>query len=1227
LPPRAQVLLSEGPSNVDGVLHLHRSERADLLLASLAGLLSKPLGDPMAREVVAVPTRGVERWLAQSLSHHLGATASGDDGVSANIDWPFPGALVYMATAAACGIATGDQWRTSTDNDPWSPGRLVWPLVQIVDESLDEDFLSPLASHLRAACGAGEGEAPRRFAAVRHIADLFDSYSVHRPEMVLSWLEDELGHPIAPPMRDTGPEALDKGAANSGAWGARQQDIAWQAELFRRARQRLGVPCLAERLTAAPGILAGHPELLPLPERLSVFGLTRLPESHLSVLRAIAANRDVHLFLLHPSGALWDKVAAELSSGRMSLHPLPSREEDGTARLPRNPLLRNWARDAREMQLVLASQGAGSGEHLPVEAHTSPQGASAAKASLLRLLQDDIRADRDPPGPALADQDDLRPVLSEDDKSLQVHACHGRARQVEVVREAVLHLLAEDPSLEPRDVIVMCPDIELFAPLVTATFGPPGWAADADASGARGPLLRARLADRSLRQTNPLLAVAARLLELTASRLSAPDVFDFASAEPVRRRFELKEEELARVEEWISETGTRWGFDAEHRQGWKLGSLGQLATWRSGLDRLLLGVAMAGSPEPFGGLLALEDVPSTDIDLAGRFAEFLERLHEALVMLSAPQSVRSWAEALVRGTESLACADESWQHDELQRVLDDVAALAEPPSEGWPQPPNAGATGQTRGAGPAPLLDLAEVTYLLADRLRGRPTRANFRTGDVTICTLVPMRSVPHRVVCLLGLDGAVFPRRAALDGDDLLLASPRVGDRDGPSEDRQLLLDALLAAKDHLVVTYEGRDQRQNLPVPPAVPVAELLDVVDRTVRHPNPAKRAREMVLVEHPLQAFDPRNYTPGALRPNRPWRFDKLNLDGALAIAGERRHKRPFLDGPLSWQRTDPLQLRSLKQFLDSPVREFLKERLGIFISANQVALSDRLPLQLDALGAWALGDRLLRSVLAGKSLDEAVEAENGRGLLPPGALGEEALEQARGEVSSLLCAAQGFPEFSEPATSVDVNVVLPDGLALVGTVPDVHGRAIVVCTYSKLRAKNRLQAWLHLLALSAAHPDLAPRAVTIARSRSSRASTATQVIGPLGCNEAVLRQRAMEDLSVLVDLYDRGMCEPLPLYCETSAAWALARRCDEDARARAAKAWGPSYGGQLDEASAPEHLTVLGKIVSFDELLRELPAPTEDGPGWPTEERTRFGRLAVRLWAPLLDEERLDDPAV
>ena len=491
------------------------------------------------------------------------------------------------------------------------------------------------------------------------------------------------------------------------------------------------------------------------------------------------------------------------------------------------------------MQLVL-----GTHEHV---AHHHP--IATREDTLLARIQADVRADRRP---------EPRP-LDPQDRSIQIHSCHGRARQVEILRDAILHLLAEDDTLQPRDVIVMCPDIEAFAPLIQATFGA-GEVVDDDEfeplpEELRPTDLRVRLADRSLRQTNPVLGVVAQLIDLAGRRLTASDVLDLADREPVRRRFRFEDEDLARIRDWVADSGIRWGLDAEHRAPYKLDDMAA-GTWRSGLDRVLVGVTMTEEGHRlFEGVLPVDDVESLAIDLAGRMAELVDRLQAAVDAFGTAKPVAEWAEALATAADALTATSQrdAWQRAQLERILGDVVS-------------EAGASDVA--------LTLLEVRALLAERLQGRPTRANFRTGHLTICTLVPMRSVPHRVVCLLGLDDEAFPRKAPRDGDDIMLADPHVGERDPRPEDRQMLLDALMAASDRLIVTYAGNDVRTNTPRPPAVPVGELLDIIERTA--------PGAQVVVRHPLQPFDPRNFKPGTLGGDGAWSFNRVTLDGARAM---------------------------------------------------------------------------------------------------------------------------------------------------------------------------------------------------------------------------------------------------------------------------------------------------------------------------------------------------------
>jgi exodeoxyribonuclease V gamma subunit len=1131
------------------VLHVHRSERADALVAMLRDVVAEPLGDPMAAEVVSVPTRGIERWLTQRLSAHLGATPGRHDGICANIDFPFPGSLVNGALALAAG--------TEPDSDPWLPQRAVWPLLEVVETHFDEPWLAPLAQHIRNSETVRES---KRFSSIRHVADLFDRYAVHRPEMVRDWAE--------------GSAAEDEAEAF------------WQGELWRRLRARIGQPSPAERLVDACQRLRDEPELLALPPRLSLFGLTRLPASYLDVLEAMGAGREVHLFLLHPSPALWERL--EPVVGPTSRYLL--RSEDPTAGAARHPLLQSWGRDAREMQLVLGS-AVPHGEGLTDAPH--PQ-----EPTLLQQMQDDIRADRPPAGSAGGDVD-RRPLLAAHDDSIRVHSCHGRGRQVEVLRDAVLHLLEDDPTLEPRDIIVMCPDIETFAPLIQATFGGRGLEGE---STDPERTLEIRLADRALRQTNPVMGVLAEVLELSSARMTATEVLDLAGRDPVRRRFRFSDDDLYRLEEWVNGAFVRWGFDAVHRSSFQLEGLAA-NTWQAGLDRILLGVTMAEEQQRlFGATLPLDDVDSGDIDLAGRVAEFLERLQKGLDSLVGFRSMKEWAATLAELSDSLVATTpaDAWQRAQLTALLDELVGEA-----------------TEDGVASAVVLSCDDIRSLLSDRLKGRPTRANFRTGHLTVCTLVPMRSIPHRVVCLLGLDDGSFPRHIERDGDDLTARNQRVGDRDARSEDRQLLLDALLAARDHLVVTYSGRDERSNLRRPPAVPVGELLDVVEHTVR--TATGRVRDTVVFEHPLQPFDKRNFERDELVPDGPWSFDALHLAGARAALAPRHDAPPFLGRPLEPAAAAPVGLDQLERFLRHPVRAFLRERLDIRVGDRTRDFEDAIPIDLDGLERWQIAERVLQELLGGADLTACLDAERARGALPPGQLADAELNRMAAPLAELVAAGQ----HAVSPVSLDAHVDLPDGRSVVGTVPGVRGDVVHTVTYSRLGPAHRLFAWVRLLALSATWPERSFSARTVGRSQRRGATIAIADIGPLGSDAPSRKAAAEAQLAALVEVFERGMCEPLPLYARSSAAWAGAVAEGRDPERAAATQWASAYDFPKEDKEA-EHTLVLGGVLPFRAVLELAGVPRADEVAWDPSGSTRFGAYAHRLWDALLAHEQVVD---
>lgn len=1095
-------------------------------------LLASPLPDPFAQEVVVVPEQGIERWLAQRLSHRLGTGEGGQDGVCAGVTFLRPQSLVTMLTGRE-------------DDDPWLPQHLVWPLLEVIDASLGQPWCAALSRHLgHGTPDPDDIRAGRRYSVALRLARLFHRYGQSRPTMLSDWRE---------------------GRESDGAGGDLDPDLLWQAELWRRVVATIDAPPPDVRHVETLARLRGlsGQDSLALPERLSLFGHTRLAVTEVELLDALSLSRDVHLWLPQPSPDLWQRLAPVAAEG------VVARSQDRTSALVRHPLLASLGRDSRELARVLGPVRGSAVDGL------TPQGAAQEPRSVLQWLQADLRDDHVPSRDERAARE-VRP----DDRSVQVHACHGPARQVEVLREVLVGLLQDDPTLEPRDVLIMCPDVETYAPLIGAAFGLGDHGTDAEGVDTHpAHRLRVRLADRSLRATNPLLDVAARLVALAGGRLTASEVLDLAAGEAVRRRFRLDDEDLATMTRWVGDSGIRWGYDQEHRAPFAM-EVEHQGTWRFGLDRLLLGVAVsADGPLDVGGVMPLDDVGSGSVDLVGRVSELLGRIGAGLDALEVAGSAQEWMSALTEAVLSLSDVStrEQWQVGDLRRTLGRAA----------------------RHAGDEVPLRLADVRVLLSDQLAGRPSRASFRTGGLTVCTMTPMRSVPHRVVCLLGMDDDSFPRQQTIDGDDVLARVPLTGERDARSEDRQLLLDAVLAAGERLVIAYTGADEHSGEHCPPAVPLGELIDAARETSTAPVP--------VVQHPLQPFDVRNLVPGALDGSaNAFSFDRSALGAARASLAPRTEPGRLLTAPLPAATVEDVSLVELITFFENPARGFLRERLQVGVSRDAEEISDRLPIDLDGLQKWAIGERTLRARLAGDDPRAVYTAELLRGELPPAGLGQAALEEIGTQVEQLMGLISRGP--TDPSRSVDIEVTLAGDRRLTGTADGVRGHHLVDVTYSRLGPKHEIGSWIRLLALTAAGEE-DEGWMASALGKGPRGSVARATRGPLP------RAAARSHLTALLDLYALGMTAPLPLPVKTAHAWAqVAHRRATHQQAATAKAGGEWVGTRLrNNSTIPGERDdawwrrVHGEQAPFDVLLKALAGPGTDLP-----------TLAPKVWGPALE---------
>ena len=1089
-------------------LMVHRATRADRLVEGLADLLATPLPDPFATELVITPAKGTERWLSQHLSHRLGV-GSNADGVCAGVAFRTPASLHAEL------LDTGPF-------DPWSATAMVWPLLSIIDEHADEPWCAPLAKHLGYVDDPDDLRKGRRYSVVRRIAGLFASYAAQRPKVLEQW---------------------EAGRDGDGTDEELPADLTWQAQLWRHLVQRTTAPSPQARHREAVQALIEQPDSFELPARLSLFGHSRIARSEWALLEAIGAHRDVHLWLPHASPALWEELAGRPCVDR--------RADDDSHSLVQHPVLRSLGRDLRELQTIL-------GQVTSVEVVDDLLPESAFAPGLLGHLQSDVAANRAP----------VKLASSQLDRTVQIHACHGPARQVEVLREVLLGLLSDDPTLEPRDILVMCPDIESFAPLLTAAFGLASSSGDdhVDRQLHPGHSLRVMLADRAPGQTNDLLGVLTQVLELAGGRAPASKVLDLIAADPVRRRFGFDDDDLEQITDWVTESGVRWAFDADHRAGYGLAQLPQ-NTWRWGLDRVLAGVAVSADAQTwFGATLPLDDVSSSAIDLAGRLAECVERLATVTDQMQGARDLGAWLDTLLQAVESLTMVarGDEWQIGQLHREL---ASLGEVSSDAH-----------------ALQLRLPDVTALVSERLSGRPTRANFRSGALTVCTMTPMRSVPHRVTCLLGLDDGVFPRGGGIDGDDLLNRDPMVGERDLRNDDRQLLLDAIMSTTEYLVLTYSGANETTNQPRPPSVPLQELIDCLGQMVEDPDD-------LVVHHPLQPFAAANFTDDLIpSQQRPFSFDERSCAAALAMEAPRVSDIVIDEAPV-----DEVSLAELIAFFRSPAKAFLTQRLEIGLPQDEGQVEDAIAVDLDSLDEWKIGEQMLAELLAGRSRDEACNLAWRTGSLPPGRLGWSKITQI---VDAAVPVAEEVRRLrdDQPSATLDVRLDLPCGTTLVGTLTDLYGANMVSGSYSKLKEKAWPQVWIQHLAVAVADPEAEIRSGKIGRSSRSGQLAASRVSwAPIGDPDL-----AREQLDLMVRLHRLGMSRPLALPLAPALVWARYAHTAA-VQGRAAREWTGSdkFPGDI---AAPEYSLIWGRRLSFDELLEINPD---------------FGDQAVDLWQPML----------
>jgi exodeoxyribonuclease V gamma subunit len=935
---------------------------------------------------------------------------------------------------------------------PFARDIMCWQLLRLMSAAPDSPAFAPLHRYL------ADGDTLKRHGLASRLAQCFDRYLAYRPEWVGNWLAGK-----------------QLGLGEHEAWQA------WLWQQIGREAGELPDAHPAELFFKALETAAALAQKLP--RRITVFGMGAMPPPYLDIFKRLGRHVEVSFYLLNPCREYWGDLVTDRALARAALETpeaLPLLETG-------HPLLGSLGQVTRHCFDFLAGEN-------DVELFVEP-GADHAATALLSTLQHDLLDMRR----RAADE---RVTLAAADQSIQFHVCHGATREIEVLHDRLLKLFADDPTLQPHDVLVLTPDIVAIAPLIEAVFSTQG--------GRHG--IPYTIADRPLELEAPLLRAFNAVLDLAQGRCDAESVLGVLEQPCIAERFGFDADGLDLVRAWVGGSGIRWGLSGAARAERGLPD-DDTHTWHFGLKRMLLGMAL---PEKDGALfdatLPFDAIEGVRSQVLGKLLGFMDALEAALRQLARPRSVADWAlllplmcERFCYDETRLAFADTSAQRavHALRTTLQQLAKSAQ----------------QARCDEAVPL-DV--IRRELKARLEDMAPGWAFLGGGVTFAQLLAYRGMPARVVCLIGMNDGVFPRNPAVPGFDLLNRHRRPGDREQRAEDRHAFLEALLSARDYLHLSWSGRGVRDNAELPPSMLLAELRDALDMTAVAAD-GDSVSAALTVQHRLQAFSPR-YFDGT--DARLYSHAAHYAHAATVARKTRRAAAPFLTQALPEAPPELLTItpQQFLNFFRNPAQHLLRNRLGIHLEESEGLLETIEPFVPDALMNYHLRTQLVEDWQAGvTNREHGFALARARGQLPHGAAGEVLFGQlwdACAPFAETLAQRSGL---ALPPCRIALGAA---GVSVQGSLGGLQqcGDEVVHLAWrvGEVRPVDKLLLWLRHLLLHAAGTACSSLLMT---------PTENWQLAPL----------ADADTDTLLALYKRGSSELLPFFPATSLYWLEAQQ--------------------------------------------------------------------------------------
>ncbi len=933
---------------------------------------------------------------------------------------------------------------------------------------------------------AGQGSELKRYQLSRKIADLFDQYLVFRPDIIAQW---------------------EKGRESDPA-----PDHAWQAILWRRIKTEIDRPHRSDlQKELLRRLMDERVPIANLPARVSVFGISYLPVFHVQVLDALAHRIPVNLFLLNPCRQYWadifsdhQMILARSKVSQLDADPADFHFERG------NRLLSSWGQQGRQFFALT--------HHL--EGQVSELFQDNDNRTLLEKIQQDILDLIDRPATAACQTQDL----PADDRSIRVHVCHSPMREVEVLHDQLMDILEHDPDMHPGDILVMTPDIGHYAPFIHAVFG--------TSVESRENVIPYTVADQNLASDSRLVEGYLRLLWLPESRFEVSRVMEMLECEALRQRFGIDEHDLHQIEIWLQEANIRWGWDGEHRRRKGL-PRSEANTWRTGLDRLIAGYAMQSDVDGlFAGILPHEGIEGSDVQVLEKLIHYVETLYRHISQIPADATLDRWAALLNGWIDTFFLADDPSSRDMqvLRRTIGQLKDIEDNIASGDP-------------------IGFEAVRQYLTDSLKQAAFGAGFMAGCVTFCAMLPMRSIPAKTICLLGLQHDAFPQESHEPGFSLIAGDPRPGDRSKRNDDKYLFLEALISARSIFYLSYIGRDIQDNSAKPPSVIVNELLEYIAQGFNV------AVDDVVTVHPLQSFS-RSYFNG--QDSRLFSYSKEDwqaLDQMRSHAGATRFFRHPLPPPeQAWYQCD---LGQLDAFFSNPCRFLLEKRLGIKFRPPLSVLEDRENFNLDPLSYYQIGQSLLSATTKGHDARQHYLSATAGGEIPPGIPGQVVHDRIEDDLNRFLTTLNRF-QTQDHRFHIDVDLDLQP-FHIGGRIEGLGAQARLVYRFARLRPKDLLSAFIAHLCLQLQPQNQCPETTVLV------CKDAIWKFGPLNAATAA------DTLRTYLSLFRDGLQMPLTFFSLTSFEYAYKRIVKNNDRAdaiqSAIKTWRGGYkkAGEFEDA--------------------------------------------------------------